>query len=74
MARDTKIDSAMEAQRFSRCTADPAVLVHEITQRLQRSAHRAADLGAALEARLRPIASRSASISHSALSAAGSCA
>jgi hypothetical protein len=37
------------------------VLVHGITQRLQRSAHRAADLGAALEARLSPIASRSTS-------------
>jgi hypothetical protein len=55
-----KCSPAKEAQRSNRCTGDPAVLYHRITQRLQRSAHRAADLGAAIEARLCPIASRSA--------------
>jgi hypothetical protein len=37
------------------------VLYHRIAHRLQRSPHRAVDLGAATEARLCPIASRSAS-------------
>jgi len=55
---------ANEAQRFSGRAGNSAVLYHRITQRLQRSAHCTADLGAGIEARLCPIASRWASTIH----------